>query len=59
MGEALAVTTRVQAKNQEEAEARRAVAEGASGAAPHSRFEEETVVSQNATEESHTLLMRR
>ena len=46
------MTTRAQAKNQEEAEARRAAAETASGAVPHSLFEEETVVSQNAIEES-------
>ena len=55
VGEALAVTTRAQVKTQEEAEARCAAAEGASGAAPHSLFEEETVVSQNATEESSHL----
>ena len=36
-------------------EARRTVAEGVSGAAPHSLFEEGTIVSQNATEESSHL----
>lgn len=52
VGEALVVMTRAQARSLEEAEARRAAAEGASGATPHSISEEEEVAPQDVMEES-------
>jgi hypothetical protein len=49
------VTTRAQAKSLEEAEARRAAADKASGAIPHTLSEEEGVAPRDSTEQSSCL----
>jgi hypothetical protein len=55
VGEALVVTTRAQAKSLEEAEARRAAADKASGAIPYTLSEEEGVAPGDSTEQSSRL----